>query len=151
VSLDVVGLGPQERNLIKLSSSLGLSQSVRFHGFMDSRDLERVRAQADVFALLPGDEPFGMVFPEAAAQGLVLLGPNHGGPGEMLAGGAFGVTVDAFHPAAFVEGLERCAAMTNSQVTELRERTFEAFKGAYSLEGYPARLQSLLDEAVRSS
>jgi len=68
--LHVVGEGGHRKRLEKLADELGVASSVRFHGYLPDRELDRVYDACDVFALLPLDEPFGLVFPEAAARGL---------------------------------------------------------------------------------
>jgi len=97
--------------------------AVMFHGFLAPADLRRVYAVCDVFALLPTDEPFGMVFAEAAAQGLLLVGPDHGGPLEILDGRRLGWPCDAFAPTALAEVL---AAIWSSDAATLDRRRAEA-------------------------
>jgi len=89
IELDVVGEGQSRRRLEQIARELGLETEVRFHGFLPQREVERVSARAHVFALLPFDEPFGMVFVEAALSGQLVLGPDAGGPAEILREGGF--------------------------------------------------------------
>ena len=89
LELDVVGEGQSRARLERLSRELGIELHVRFHGFLPRPESERVSGRAHVFALLPFDEPFGMVFVEAALAGLTVLGPDAGGPPEILREGGF--------------------------------------------------------------
>ncbi|HEY2067500.1 MAG TPA: glycosyltransferase family 4 protein, partial [Gemmatimonadaceae bacterium] len=63
--LHVVGRGPDAERLHEVTRERGLREAVHFHGFLTQRSLEQLYARCDVMALLPIDEPFGMVFPEA--------------------------------------------------------------------------------------
>lgn len=143
--LHVVGQGSQQRFLHGIARSLDVQDHVRFHGFLPDDALGALRSRADLFALLPGDEPFGMVFPEAAAHGLLLIGSDHGGPGEMIEGGRFGFALDAFDPEAFARCLDHIRTLAPTDLVTLRERAFIHFRDACALQTYPARLQAAID------
>jgi glycosyltransferase involved in cell wall biosynthesis len=138
--LHVVGVGTQRRELERLSRTLGVRAAVRFHGFLPQPELERVYDACDVFALTTLDEPFGMVFPEAAARGLILVGTNHAGPMEILDGGALGYVCDPFAPQALAEQLQRIAAETDANIDALRVRAAAAHVSRYSASTVGAML-----------
>lgn len=58
IRLLIVGIGPAENDLKELSKSLGVSQSVRFLGYVEYHDLPGVLAEADVgiASSLPGSK-----------------------------------------------------------------------------------------------
>jgi glycosyltransferase involved in cell wall biosynthesis len=130
--LHVVGVGDEGRRLRRLALRLGLGRSVRFHGFLPGAELERVYDACDVFALTPLDEPFGMVFPEAAARGLLLVGPSHGGPNEILDGGRLGWTCDPFAPESLAESFERIVASTDAELDARRSKLEESCRNRFS-------------------
>ncbi|HQR29056.1 MAG TPA: glycosyltransferase family 4 protein [Anaeromyxobacteraceae bacterium] len=130
--LHVVGEGAHRPRLEALAVELGLGSSARFHGFLPDADLARVYSDSDVLACLPVDEPFGMVFPEAAARGLLLVGPDHGGPLEILEGGALGFTCDAFDPGALADVLERVAGLPDAEADRLRIAADRACRARYA-------------------
>jgi len=146
-TLDIVGDGGERRRLERLARTLGVARSVTFHGFLPEQELERVFERCDVFALLPIDEPFGMVFPEAAARGLLLVVPDHGGPSEIVDGGALGRTVDAFDPEAAADALRRVWAMSDAEVDALRERADAACRSRFSRDTIGPRVLELLERA----
>jgi glycosyltransferase involved in cell wall biosynthesis len=117
--LHVIGDGPEQRPLERLAETLAPG-SVRFHGFLRGAEVDAVAAQCDIFALLPADEPFGMVFPEAAARGLLLVGPNHGGPREILDDGALGEVCDPFSPEAAADAIARTLALSDADADRRR-------------------------------
>jgi glycosyltransferase involved in cell wall biosynthesis len=132
-TLDIVGEGAERRALERLAAELALSSAaVRFHGYLPDAELERVYASCDVFALQPLDEPFGMVFPEAAARGLILVGPDHGGPFEIMDGERLGFPCDPFSPEALAAALARVWALSDAEADSLRERADEACRSRYS-------------------
>lgn len=143
-TLHIVGNGKGKAGLQELTAELGIEDMVTFHGFLDADSLRDLRRACDVFALLPWDEPFGMVFPEAAAEGLLLIGPDHGGPLEILDQGALGVCVPAHSAEAFGEACLRLWATPDADLDRLRSRAYEACKARFSEPVTMERLHRLL-------
>lgn len=143
--LHIVGQGPDEDNLRSLARTLQIDTVVHFHGFLDQPTLESVYARCEVMALLPADEPFGMVFPEAAQRGLLLMGPDHGGPLEILDGGALGWTLDIFSPEPLADAFAEAWRLPAHEVARRRERAATACRERY---GPRATLPALLAELV---
>jgi glycosyltransferase involved in cell wall biosynthesis len=129
--LHVVGMGDQRQKLQRLSQELGIAGAVRFHGFLPEAELQRVYEACDVFALTPIDEPFGMVFPEAAARGLLIVGPDHAGPLEILDGGRLGWVCDPFSPEALAENFARIQKLSDAEVDARRTLTDLACRNRY--------------------
>ena len=143
--LHIVGSGPSEAGLRQLAARAQGPAPVHFHGFLDAGSLAALQARCDVFGLVPLDEPFGMVFPEAAAAGLLLVGPDHGGPLEILAGGRLGSTCDPFSPAAFKEALEAILDTPDADLDHLRLEADQSCRARFSLETLgPALVRALL-------
>jgi len=146
--IHLVGEGQHRPRLEALAAELGLGDVARFHGFLPEAELRKVYAACDVFALLPLDEPFGMVFPEAAAQGLLLVGPDHGGPVEILEGGELGFPCDAFDPDALAEALARIWALDDAEVDRRRVATDRACRARYAADEVGPRLLRALGQPV---
>ncbi|WP_306600665.1 glycosyltransferase family 4 protein [Geothrix sp. 21YS21S-2] len=138
--LHVVGEGPVRARLEQLAAELLPADAFLFHGYLPADDLRRVYEACDVFALLSLDEPFGMVYPEAAARGLLLIGSDHGGPCEILEGGDLGWVCDPFSPGALAEALGAVAALGDGEVDRRRQRTDDACRGRFSAEAAGAVL-----------
>jgi glycosyltransferase involved in cell wall biosynthesis len=130
--LHVVGEGSQRKRLERLAQRLGVGESVRFHGYVPEKDLDAVYDACDVFALTTLDEPFGLVYPEAAARGLLLVGPDHGGPFEILDGGRLGWICDPFAPEALAEALNEIWALGDAEVDARRVEVDRACRSRYS-------------------
>lgn len=137
--LNLVGSGPSEPGLRKLASQAPAG-AIRFHGFLDAAGLKELRARCDVFALLPLDEPFGMVFPEAAAEGLLLVGPDHGGPLEILEDGRLGWLCDPFSPASFKEALVAVCDTDDGDLDQRRRESDLSCRARFGVEALGPRL-----------
>jgi glycosyltransferase involved in cell wall biosynthesis len=142
--LHVVGEGPSRIGLESLARELCPEGAVHFHGYLSDQDLRKVYEICDVFALLTLDEPFGMVYPEAAAKGLLLVGPDHGGPLEILDGGRLGWAIDAFSPEALCEALEQIWALDDAEVDKRREAADQACRSRFSLVSVGPQLMDLI-------
>jgi glycosyltransferase involved in cell wall biosynthesis len=144
--LHVVGDGSYRPRLEHLARELCSASAVRFHGYLSDAQVPPVYAACDVFALLPVDEPFGMVFPEAAAHGLLLVGPNHGGPLEILDGGRLGWVCDAFSPEALAQAFAEIWRLDDATVDRRREQADRACRARYTVDVVGPQLLRLLRE-----
>jgi hypothetical protein len=142
--LHVVGDGTYRPRLERLACEICPPDAVRFHGYLDNAQARAVYAACDAFALLPVDEPFGMVFPEAAAHGLLLVGPDHGGPLEILDGGRFGWVCDAFSPEALAAALAQIWGLDDAAVDRRREEAERACRARYAVDVVGPQLLRLL-------
>jgi glycosyltransferase involved in cell wall biosynthesis len=101
----------------------GLSNKVTFHGFVDHNTLQVKLADADFFVgpsittSLNESEGFGLVFLEALAAGLVVIGTNVGGIPEIVIDGKTGVLIEEKSSLAIVD-----AVMLLIRNDELREK-----------------------------
>ena len=120
-ALHIVGDGSSRTALEQLATELGVKKQVTFHGFVKKSELGRIYDFCEVFALLPIDEPFGLVFPEAAAQGLLLLGPDQGGPSEIMEHGKVGFMSDVFSPEQLADNFDRIVSLSDQAVDRLRQ------------------------------
>lgn len=142
--LHIVGEGPEKGRLKAFAKDLLPEGGITFHGYLSQEKLQEVYEACDVFALLPLDEPFGMVFPEAASRGLSLIGPDHGGPMEILDGGRLGQAIDAFNPEALAGALEKVWATGDGELERQREEADRVCRSRFSAEAIlPALLRAL--------
>lgn len=80
----IMGSGPLEQELKKLTAELGVADRVRFAGQVPNG--RRYFRAFDVFALTSDHEPFGMVLLEAMAAGLPIICSDCGGGAEVVQG-----------------------------------------------------------------
>lgn len=97
VPVRIVGFGPLLADLRTRAVSLGVNAT--FEGALSSSQVAAAMSQASLFVAPSkvannGDsEGFGLVFLEAAAQGLPVVGYRHGGVGEAVESGLTGFLV----------------------------------------------------------
>ena len=97
----IAGDGPDKKRLMELATSLGLEDEVVFCGKVDEAQKRRLYSQSD-YLLLPSlydkegrsIEGFGIVFIEANAYGLPVLGGKSGGMAEAIVDGVTGLLSD---------------------------------------------------------
>jgi glycosyltransferase involved in cell wall biosynthesis len=143
--LHVVGEGTDRERLQTLANELSPG-SVVFHSFLDTASLERLAAECDVFALLPVDEPFGMVFTEAMTRGLLCIGPDHGGPSEILNNGELGWCVDAFSPRGVTDALDAIVLMSDDDADARRAEALLSVQQRFSDDAMLQSLRAVLRE-----
>ena len=73
-TFDIVGDGAEEKNLKSLVNDLGLQQKVIFHGRKTRDEAQKILEGADCFVMVSSREAFGLVYVEAMAKGLVVIG-----------------------------------------------------------------------------
>lgn len=128
--LVIVGQGQQEEALLTLVRDLGLDKNVRMSGYVDSQDLPRYFALADMFVFYSAFETFGIVFAQAMAAGLPIVAANtscvadvvHADNGRVVADG----DLDEFSRAVeelIVDDTER--SMIGARNRQRAEREFD--------------------------
>lgn len=90
----IVGDGDDRPRLEALAAEFGVSQKVRFTGAVTREELPDYFRLADVFVMPSTGEGFGIVFLEAMASGLRVIGGNQDGSLDVLCGSPLAVTVD---------------------------------------------------------
>lgn len=85
VKLIIVGGGSDKEKLQQATKELGINQSVKFVGeLLRGEVLELLSTQANAFVLSSRAETFGVVFVEALAIGLPVIGTRCGGPENVI-------------------------------------------------------------------
>ena len=80
----IVGDGPFRPNLEALTERLGLQSQVRFLGRLPYQETQAEMAKADVFSLPSWNEAFGIVYLEAVAQGVPVVGCLENGAADIV-------------------------------------------------------------------
>ncbi|MEA2904184.1 MAG: phosphatidyl-myo-inositol dimannoside synthase [Alphaproteobacteria bacterium] len=90
----IAGKGDDETRLAALAQQHGVENEVLFVGMVEQDELADYYRLADVFVMPSTQEGFGIVFLEAAASGLKVIGGNGDGSSDALADGVIGFTID---------------------------------------------------------
>jgi phosphatidyl-myo-inositol dimannoside synthase len=137
-----------ERALREAAAVPGLT--VRFLGNLPDAELDRVYAQADVFALTSIEhghsvEGFGLVYLEASAHGLPVVAHRVGGVAEAVVNGETGFLIASDQPSALTETFRQLLSDA-----ALRQRMGEAGR-AWARSTTWEKAAALLFESRRSS
>lgn len=103
--LRIIGDGPEQARLQHLVNELGLAERVDLLGYVDEAAKLALLRQADCFALVSEHEGFGLVYLEAAAQGLPIIAGTVGGQVDFLRHGTTGWLVAHDDPEGLRAGL----------------------------------------------
>lgn len=110
----IVGEGPFRPDLERLVARLGLQDRVIFAGFVPETELPAYYRAADVLAVPSREviedvpiEGFGIVYVEAGACGIPVVGGCGGGTDESIEDGVTGLRVDHNDPTAVASGVVR--------------------------------------------
>jgi len=90
----VVGDGDDRPRLEMLAAQCGVTEKVRFIGQVPRDELPDYFRLADVFVMPSTGEGFGIVFLEAMATGIGVIGGNQDGSVDALCDGALGILVE---------------------------------------------------------
>jgi phosphatidylinositol alpha-1,6-mannosyltransferase len=104
----VAGDGDDRARLEARASELaGEGGAVRFLGFVSDEDLPDLYRLADLFVMPSSEEGFGIVYLEAAACGLRVIGGTGGGSGDAVPDERVGELVDPGDADSLVEAVTR--------------------------------------------
>ena len=84
VILEIIGDGPQQRELVILAKRLRIAENVHFNGELPRGKIAEIYKQCDCFVLPSAFETFGVVYIEAMAAGLPVIATRCGGPEEFV-------------------------------------------------------------------
>jgi phosphatidyl-myo-inositol dimannoside synthase len=119
----VVGDGDDRPRLEALAADLGLTEWVRFVGLVGSEELPDYFRLADVFVMPSTGEGFGIVFLEALASGIPVIGGNSDGTLDALADGVLGSPIDPEKNEELISAIN--AALCDAPVEANRAKRFD--------------------------
>lgn len=145
--LDLVGTGPEERELRRIATELNLNDRVRFRGHLDRPSVAAILACAIALVLPSRSDNLPLAILEAMQAGLPIVATRVGGIPEEVRHEEEGLLVPPEDPVALAEALTRIicdselrrrlgAAARARAATFTWERTAEQYENLYeSLRG----------------
>lgn len=73
VFLNIVGDGEEKEKLEKLAYDLNLSKYIKFHGYLDTKDIEKLYLNSSLYLMTSHTESFGLVLIEAMSYSLPCI------------------------------------------------------------------------------
>jgi phosphatidylinositol alpha-1,6-mannosyltransferase len=123
----IAGQGDDQIRLEDLARDLGVADQVRFVGMAKPEELADYYRAADVFVMPSVQEGFGIVFLEAAACALPVIGGNRDGSIDALGDGAIGVAIDPGDPDALVGSVIKALSGPAPDPNSVQRFAFENF------------------------
>ncbi len=145
--LEIAGSGPERAALEREAERLGLSDGVRFLGWVE--ELAAVLARWDVFVLPSLEEAFPIAVLEAMAAGLPVVASAVGGIPELVEDGRTGWLVPPADARLLAERL-RALLLDASQRRALGEAGQARARDHFSLERMVAAIAAIYDGIVES-
>lgn len=108
LELRIIGAGPYEQPLRDQIAAAHLEPHVLLTGSLPEHEVRAELQQADLFALTSREEALGVVFMEAMAVGLPVIGSTVGGIPDLITDGHNGYLVPPENPTATAEAIEKC-------------------------------------------
>ena len=131
----IVGDGDDRPRLEALAAEFGVAQKVEFVGPVAPEELPDYFRLADVFVMPSTGEGFGIVFLEAMASGIHVIGGNKDGSLDPLGDGAIGRAVDPDNREELASAI--CTALSTAPANADRASRF-------NVQGFTEHLQALV-------
>ena len=150
VKLVIVGDGRLRESLKKLSSALGVENSVDFKGALSPRGVREEMLKADLFVLPSVRESFGLVFVEALALGLPVIGYKEAGAIKELSDlNVPIIKLDEVNPQSISQAISEVYTRYN-EIKEGVDRYREKIVERFSWESHAVSYTELLDKIRKS-
>lgn len=148
--LDVAGTGSHEAYLKDLAATLGIADSIRWHGF--TTRVPELLERADVFLLASLSEGLPNTLQEALAQGLLPVARDVGGVREVYTPELEPWLLPyAAGPAEFADMLRKALTLPDEALVELKHAARRACAAHCELDSKARELEALLTRLTRTA
>ena len=144
--LVIAGDGDDRPRLEAQARSGRAAHRIRFVGFVPRADLERLYAQAVVFAMPSRNEGFGLVYLEAMAHRLPCVGSIHDAAGEIVRDGETGLLVDSDNRREIAGAVLELLGDSGLR-QRMGQAGYERWRRVYTFDRFRERAVSLLESA----
>jgi glycosyltransferase involved in cell wall biosynthesis len=127
-SFDIIGDGPEREDIQNLITSKKLSNKISIHGRLDHSDVLNAIRSHDVFVLLSKEETFGLVYLEALASGLIVIGSRGEGIDGVIKHGVNGFLLDPDQAEELSELLYQIKNMSSAEYSSIAQEAVNTAK-----------------------
>ena len=129
----------EKERLDHLIKELGITNLVRFAGFVPDEDIESYFNLADMYVMPSKKEGFGIIFIEALYYGLPVIAGNKDGSVDALANGSFGLLVNPDNQEEITSAIEKVIANKASFIPDQN-----LFMEKFGFPAYKRNLEEIL-------
>ena len=140
----IVGEGSDRARLEGLAANMGLGERVEFLGSVDDATLRNVYAGSDLFILPSMREGFGIVYLEAMAHGVPVVGIDCAGTRDVIRDGFNGAMLAGEDRQAMVERLS--ALLRDAALRRRLGENGREFAKTFSLETFYSRVAAFVEQ-----
>jgi phosphatidylinositol alpha-1,6-mannosyltransferase len=123
----VVGDGDDRARLEALAVEFGVAEKVEFVGHIDAEQLPDYFRLADVFVMPSTGEGFGIVFLEAMASGITVIGGKQDASLDPLADGVLGTVIDPLNQVQLASTISAALRTPSVRIDRAKRFGVEAF------------------------
>ena len=142
----MLGSGPEEENVKKLSQEIGISNNVRFEGNVE--DVGVYLSQSDIYVHTAFSESFGLVLLEAMGTGLPTVSLDNGGNNDIIQNGVNGYILPQPDAKLFADKIIGIFQDRNLYDT-ISQRGLESVK-KYDIQAYTSQLLNIYEEDLKA-
>ncbi len=145
----VVGEGSDKKRLKDMAEDLGVSNKVTFCGFVHDDLIDDYYLAADLFVMPSTGEGFGIVFLEAMAAGVPVIGGTKDGASAALLGGKLGMLVDPDINDEVVKAMHDMLSKTGPDLFFDSQKLRKECLDQFSEENFRRSLISFINESIQ--
>lgn len=124
IRLVIVGEGAEKDALLAQAEELGISERIRFAGFVEGEALRSLYAASDVFVLPTREDCFGLVILEAMCASLPVISSKYAdGAYDLLCEGENGYLVDPEDTEQFAKTIEEM--FSGGELPQMGKKSYE--------------------------
>lgn len=135
----IVGDGPDKARLQQKAKTLGIADRVIFTGYIAEEEKCSYYRLADLYVMPGRKEGFGIVYLEAIASGVPVIGSSLDGSRDALASGKFGVLVNPNDKTEIRNAVLKCLQ---------DKKTPPDIKNVYGYENFKSRVWEILENLI---
>lgn len=127
-TFDIVGDGGESNSLKKLVGDLGLQKKVFFHGRKNRDEAQKILERAECFIMVSSREAFGLVYVEAMAKGLIVIGTKGQGIDGVIKDGINGFLSESNNVDALSEVIKIIVSLSNDVIQRISNQSIDTAK-----------------------
>ncbi len=144
----VCGSGSLEKELQEKVLRLGLTDRVRFMGFVEPTDLPLLMKASDIFIRPSLTEGLGNAFLEAMASRMIVIGTNAGGIPDFLEDGVTGFIVGIENVDSIVSAIKKVQTLPETEKLLILDTAEVMVREKYNWETVAKDMEQLFNELV---